>query len=98
MTPIKKSQPSAHDAFIGNWKPSKNDTMEKRIPGFGSTMNILYGEGVCGQGDVDSMNTIISHYLHYLDLLGVGREQAGSYDVLTCAEQVPFNPNKAASS
>jgi hypothetical protein len=98
MTPIKKSQPSAHDAFIGNWKPSKNDTMEKRIPGFGSTMNILYGEDVCGQGDVDSMNTIISHYLHYLGLLGVGREQAGSYDVLTCAEQFPFNPNKAASS
>ncbi|KAJ1443087.1 Lysozyme-like domain superfamily [Sesbania bispinosa] len=52
--------------------------MEKRVPGFGTTMNILYGDGVCGQGDVDSMNNIVSHYLYYLDLLGVGREEAGS--------------------
>ncbi|AES77898.1 putative glycoside hydrolase, family 19, Lysozyme-like domain-containing protein [Medicago truncatula] len=99
MTPIKKSQPSAHDAFVGNWKPTKNDTMENRVPGFGATMNILYGEGVCGQGDVDSMNNIVSHYLYYLDLLGVGRERAGTHDVLTCAEQRPFNPNtKLAAS
>ncbi|KAK2359786.1 serine/threonine protein kinase, CMGC, dual-specificity [Trifolium repens] len=99
MTPVKKSQPSAHDAFVGNWKPTKNDTLGKRVPGFGATMNILYGEGVCGQGDVDSMNEIVSHYLYYLDLLGVGREQAGTHDVLTCAEQLPFNPNtKLAAS
>ncbi|CAJ1838825.1 unnamed protein product [Sphenostylis stenocarpa] len=99
MTPIKKSQPSAHDAFVGNWKPTKNDTMENRVPGFGTTMNILYGDGVCGQGDVDSMNNIVSHFLYYLDLLGVGREQAGPHEFLTCAEQVPFNPSsKAASS
>lgn len=99
MTPVKKYQPSAHDAFVGNWKPTKNDTMENRVPGFGTTMNILYGDGVCGQGDVDSMNNIVSHYMYYLDLLGVGREQAGPHEYLTCAEQVPFNPSsKAASS
>ncbi|OIW07311.1 hypothetical protein TanjilG_11945 [Lupinus angustifolius] len=99
MTPIKKSQPSAHDAFVGNWKPSKNDTLEKRVPGFGITMNILYGDGVCGQGDVDQMNTIISHYQYYLDLLGVGRERAGPHETLSCAEQKSFNPiTKTASS
>ncbi|KAL8129432.1 hypothetical protein V2J09_018587 [Rumex salicifolius] len=78
MTPIKKGQPSAHDAFVGNWKRTKNDTLSKRVPGFGVTMNVLYGDSVCGQGDVDSMNNIISHYLYYLDLLGVGREQGGT--------------------
>jgi len=99
MTPIKKTQPSAHDIIVGKWKPSKNDTMEKRIPGFGSTLNILYGESVCGQGDIDPMNVIISHFLYYLDLLGVGREQAGPHESLSCAEQVPFNPtSKSASS
>ncbi|CAL5191358.1 unnamed protein product [Lathyrus oleraceus] len=99
MTPVKKAQPSAHDAFVGNWKPTKNDTMGNRVPGFGATMNILYGEGVCGQGDVDSMNNIASHFLFYLDLLGVGRDKGGTHDVLTCAEQRPFNPNtKTASS
>lgn len=101
MTPIKKSQPSAHDAFVGNWKPTKNDTLAKRVPGFGATMNILYGDLVCGQGDIDAMNNIISHYQYYLDLMGVGREEAGPHDVLTCAEQIPFNPsnsNPTASS
>ncbi|KAL8491865.1 hypothetical protein ACS0TY_023458 [Phlomoides rotata] len=98
MNPVKKGQPSAHDAFVGTWKPTKNDTLAKRVPGFGTTMNILYGDNVCGQGDVDSMNTIISHYLHYLDLMGVGREKAGPNEVLSCAEQVPFVKTVKASS
>lgn len=98
MTPVKKGQPSAHDAFVGNWKPTKNDTESKRVPGFGATMNILYGDSVCGQGDVDSMNNIISHYLYYLDLMGVGREDAGPHDVLSCAEQKAFNPTSSPSS
>lgn len=98
MTPVKKHQPSAHDVFVGNWKPTKNDTLAKRVPGFGTTMNVLYGDGVCGQGDSDSMNSIISHYLYYLDLMGVGREEAGPHDVLSCAEQVAFNPSSSSSS
>ncbi|CAA2976235.1 chitinase-like protein 1 [Olea europaea var. sylvestris] len=98
MTPIKKGQPSSHDAFVGNWKPTKNDTLAKRHPGFGTTMNILYGDNVCGQGDVDSMNNIVSHYQYYLDLMGVGREEAGPHEVLTCAEQAPFNPSAPKSS
>lgn len=92
MTEIKKGQPSSHDAFVGNWKPTKNDTLAKRTPGFGATMNILYGEMVCGQGDIDAMNTIVSHYQYYLDLMGVGREEAGPHEVLTCADQEAFNP------
>jgi hypothetical protein len=98
MKPVKKHQPSAHDVFVGNWKPTKNDTLSKRVPGFGTTMNVLYGDGVCGQGDSDSMNNIISHYQNYLDLMGVGREEAGPHDVLSCAEQVPFNPSSSSSS
>lgn len=97
MTAVKKDQPSAHDVFVGNWKPTKNDTLSKRVPGFGATMNILYGELTCGQGDIDAMNNIISHYLYYLDLMGVGREEAaGPHDSLTCAEQKAFNPSTAS--
>ncbi|VAI74075.1 unnamed protein product [Triticum turgidum subsp. durum] len=47
MTPMKRKQPSAHDAFVGNWKPTKKDTLSKRYPGFGATMNILYGDAIC---------------------------------------------------
>ena len=92
MTPIKKSQPSPHEAFIGDWKPTKNDTLGNRVPGFGTTMNILYGDSLCGKGSIDPMNNIVSHFLYYCDLLGLGREEAGPHEILTCAEQVPFNP------
>ncbi|KAK6267494.1 hypothetical protein QUC31_011654 [Theobroma cacao] len=95
ITPIKKKQPSAHDIFVGNWKPTKNDTLAKRGPAFGTTMNVLYGDYLCGKGDIDPMNTIVSHYLYYLDLMGIGREEAGPHDELTCAEQVAFNPTVA---
>ncbi|XP_010485413.1 PREDICTED: chitinase-like protein 1 [Camelina sativa] len=98
MTPIKKNQPSAHDILVGNWKPTKNDTLSKRGPTFGSTMNVLYGEYTCGQGDIDPMNNIVSHYLYFLDLLGIGREDAGPNEELSCAEQKPFNPSTVPTS
>ncbi|KAF2312754.1 hypothetical protein GH714_039849 [Hevea brasiliensis] len=98
MTPEKKNQPSAHDVFVGNWKPTKNDTLSKRVPGFGATINVLYGDQACGKGDDESMNNVISHYLYYLDLMGVGREEAGPHEVLSCAEQVPFNQAAPSSS
>ena len=60
-------------------------------------MNVLYGDLVCGKGDNESMNNIISHYLYYLDLMGVGREEAGPHDLLSCAEQVVFNPSSSSS-
>ncbi|KAK7817343.1 chitinase-like protein 2 [Quercus suber] len=87
MKPIKKHQPSTHDVFTGYWTPTKNDTLAKRVSGFVATMNVLYGDLVCGKGDNESMNNIISHYLSYLDLMGVGREEAGPHDVLSCAKQ-----------
>ncbi|KAG6504432.1 hypothetical protein ZIOFF_036765 [Zingiber officinale] len=96
MTPMKKKQPSAHDVFVGKWKPTKNDTLAKRLPGFGATMNVLYGDVICGQGYIDSMNNIVSHYQYYLDLMGVGRDISG--DNLDCAEQAAFNPSYKPSS
>ena len=95
MTPMKRKQPSAHDVFVGNWKPTKKDTLSKRYPGFGATMNILYGDAICGKGSTDKMNFIISHYQHYLGLMGVGREC--SEDNLDCGDQVAFNPSSKSS-
>ncbi|CAL9106520.1 chitinase-like protein 1 isoform X1 [Musa acuminata AAA Group] len=97
MTPMKKKkQPSAHDVFVGKWKPTKNDTLAKRLPGFGATMNVLYGDLVCGLGSIDAMNNIISHYQYYLDLMGIGRQFSG--DNLDCAEQEAFDPSTASST
>ncbi|KAL3656032.1 serine/threonine protein kinase, CMGC, dual-specificity [Castilleja foliolosa] len=92
MTRLDKKVPSAHEAFLGaqKWKPTKDDTLAKRYPGFGLTMNIMYGNAICGKGDNDNMNSIISHYQYYLDLMGVGRENAENHEHLTCAEQHAF--------
>ncbi|KAJ7955194.1 Chitinase-like protein [Quillaja saponaria] len=99
MTPANKHQPSAHDAFVGNWKPTKNDTLAKRVPGFGTTLNVLYGDLVCGKnGNSESRDNIISHYQHYLDLMGVGREEAGPHEVLSCEEQEPFTSSSSSSA
>ena len=97
MTPLMEHQPSSHDVFTGYWKPTKNDSLPKRVSGFGVTINVLYGDLVCGQGDNEFMNNIISHYLYYLDLMGVGREEAGPHEVLSCAEQIAFNPTSSSS-
>ncbi|XP_030959646.1 chitinase-like protein 1 [Quercus lobata] len=93
MTPIKEHQPSAHEVFIGTWTPTKSDNLAKRVSGFGATMNVLYGDLICGHGDNESMNNIISHYLYYLDLMGINREEVGPHEVLSCAKQVAFNPS-----
>ena len=78
MTPVKRKQSSAHDVFVGNnWKLAKNDTLSKTYPGFGAIMNILYGDAICDQGSTDKMNFIISHYQHYLSLMGFGCERSG---------------------
>ncbi|XP_059438760.1 chitinase-like protein 2 [Corylus avellana] len=97
MTPLKEHQPSAHDVFVGFWEPTKSDTLAKRIPGFGATMNVLYGDHVCGQGENEAMNNMISHYLYYLRRMGVAREEAGPHEVLSCAHQVAFNPSSSSS-
>ena len=97
MTPIIEHQPSAHDVFIGLQKPTKNDFLAKRVFGFGATMNVLYKDPVCGQGDNESMNNIISHYLYYLDLMGVGREEARPHEMVSCAEQIAFDPSSSLS-
>jgi L-ascorbate peroxidase len=94
MTPVKRGQPSAHDAFVGNWKRTKKDILSKRYPGFGITMNIMHGDRTCGRGFTDAMNIIISHYLNYLDLMGVKRVYGRSLD---CADQVVFNPSSKSS-
>ncbi|CAI0626344.1 unnamed protein product [Linum tenue] len=53
---------------------------------------------MCGKGDDEAMNNVVSHYLYYLDLMGVGREDAGPHEVLTCGEQLPFGKNPVSTS
>ncbi|KAH9303023.1 hypothetical protein KI387_014606, partial [Taxus chinensis] len=96
MNPIKVKQPSAHDVMVGNWIPTKNDTASFREPGFGMTINVLDGGLECGKGDVEKMSRRVSHYMEFLDLLGVGRQFSG--ENLDCGQQVPLNPVASSAS
>lgn len=96
MTPTKPKQPSAHDVMVGKWVPTKNDTASFRFPGFGMTINVLDGGLECGKGEVEKMSRRVSHYLHFLDLMGVGQDNSGLN--LDCGEQVPLNPVSDSSS
>eukprot|EP01018_Ginkgo_biloba_P012364 Gb_10203 [translate_table: standard] len=97
MNPMKAKQPSAHQVMAGKWVPTKNDSDAMRLPGFGMTINILKADAECGQGSDDKkMNDRISHYLHFLDLLDVGRDNAG--DNLDCSDQKVLNPSGSAST
>uniref|UniRef100_A0A7N2L5J9 Glycoside hydrolase family 19 catalytic domain-containing protein n=1 Tax=Quercus lobata TaxID=97700 RepID=A0A7N2L5J9_QUELO len=64
---------------------------------FGTTMNVLYGDLVCDQGHNESMNNIISHYLYYLDLMGIGQEEARSHEVLSYDKQDVFIPSSSSA-
>jgi hypothetical protein len=90
---LEVDQPSAHDVFLGFWEPSRSDTWAKRVPGYGATMNVLYGDHVCGQGENEAMNNMISHYLYYPRRMVVAREEAGPHEVLSCSQQVAFGTN-----
>eukprot|EP00250_Pteridium_aquilinum_P008565 c18039_g1_i2 orf=99-1064(+) len=79
MLPAKPKQPSCHDVMTGKWKPSKNDTANSIYPGFGMTINILNGFVECGHGDDIRQTDRVAHYLQFLDLLGVGQDNAGPY-------------------
>ncbi|MCO5612027.1 hypothetical protein L7F22_066289 [Adiantum nelumboides] len=79
MLPMRPKQPSCHDVMVGKWVPSKNDTRNSIYPGFGMTINILNGFVECGHGEDIRMIDRVSHYLEFLELLGVGRDNAGPY-------------------
>eukprot|EP00252_Welwitschia_mirabilis_P014873 TRINITY_DN32927_c0_g1_i1.p1 TRINITY_DN32927_c0_g1~~TRINITY_DN32927_c0_g1_i1.p1 ORF type:complete len:327 (+),score=5.53 TRINITY_DN32927_c0_g1_i1:311-1291(+) len=97
MTPVRPKQPSAHDVMVGKWKPTKNDTLEGRKPGFGMTINILQSDMECGpNGDQKKMGDRVDQYLYFLDLLKVGRDNSG--ENLYCTDQKPLNPTTTSSS
>ena len=50
MTPIYP-KPSAHQVVTGQWYPNSNDVATGNFEGFGTTINLLYGETECNMGD-----------------------------------------------
>ncbi|XP_054777486.1 endochitinase [Prosopis cineraria] len=84
MTP-QSPKPSCHDVITGRWSPSAADRAAGRLPGYGTTTNIINGGLECGRGQDSRVADRIGFFKRYCDILGVGY---GSN--LDCYSQRPF--------
>nr|POE55511.1 endochitinase [Quercus suber] len=84
MTP-QSPKPSCHDVITGNWNPTSADIAAGRLPGYGTTTNIINGGLECGQGWNERVEGRIGFYKRYCDFLGVGYG-----DNLDCYNQRTF--------
>ncbi|KAJ7978676.1 Chitinase [Quillaja saponaria] len=84
MTP-QSPKPSCHDVITGLWIPSEADELAGRLPGYGTTTNIINGGLECGIGSDSRVEDRIEFYKTYCDLFGI---EYG--DNLDCFHQRPF--------
>ena len=70
MTP-RAGRPSSHDVMIGKWVPSEIDIEAGRLPGFGTTINVITPTQ-CGRPYPDWWSeTAIGYYKRYCDIYGI---------------------------
>ena len=85
MTP-QYPKPSCHDIIIGKWIPNLLDIQNGRLPGFGTTINVINGGIECGSGK-DLLKTKYRYqYFQYFCsyfLVSTGAN-------ISCASQKPF--------
>lgn len=79
-------KPSCHDVMIGKWKPTEKDIESGRIPGFGTTVNIINGGIECGQGKpLPKTQYRYEYYQYFCKYFGVKPGEN-----ITCSNQKPF--------
>ncbi|XP_002985308.2 chitinase-like protein 1 [Selaginella moellendorffii] len=89
ITPVKPKQPSPHEVMVNKWKPSRNDTLSFRSPGFGMTINIMAGDDECGHGSDPKMEDRIAHYNYFLNIIDKDVDPGLNLD---CGSQGVLNP------
>ena len=85
MTP-QYPKPSCHDIIIGKWTPTAKDVQQGRVPGFGSTVNVINGGIECGKGD--DLKQTKYRYLYYKYFCSFFKISPG--DNISCSNQEPF--------
>ena len=79
-------KPSCHDVMTGKWKPTEKDIESGRIPGFGTTVNIINGGIECGQGKpLPKTQYRYEYYQYFCKYFGVKPGEN-----ITCSNQKPF--------
>ncbi len=70
MTP-QAPKPSCHDVMVGNWVPNEADIKANRLPGFGTTINVINGGLEAGKPNDYRVLDRIGFYERYCAYFGV---------------------------
>jgi hypothetical protein len=89
MTP-QPPKPSCHDVITGIWHPTHHDQQAGRLPGFGTTLNIINGGVECGHSPLDKTVYRYEYYKYFCKIFKV--TPGPNVD---CADQVPFTAESA---
>lgn len=85
MTP-QFPKPSCHDIMTGRWKPTENDLLKGRVPGFGATVNVINGGVECGTGkDMEKTSYRYRYYRYFCNYFHVSPGVN-----ISCSNQKPF--------
>ncbi|REC62089.1 chitinase [Chryseobacterium pennae] len=85
MTP-QFPKPSCHDVMTGKWQPTEKDKESERIPGFGTTVNIINGGIECGQSTTQPKTQYrYEYYRYFCQYFGVDPGKN-----ISCSTQKPF--------
>lgn len=79
-------KPSCHQIMTQQWQPTQKDIENGRLPGFGSTVNIINGGVECGIGK--TFEKTRRRYEYYLYFCKFFKISAG--DNVSCENQQPF--------
>src|ERR1035437_282210 len=79
-------KPSCHDIMSGNWKPTANDRLKGRVPGFGATVNVINGGVECGTGhELEKTSYRYKYYQYFCKYFNVSPGEN-----IDCNNQKPF--------
>ena len=84
----QKPKPSCHDVICGKWTPTADDSLLRRKPGFGMTINIINGGVECESQDPEikgNREDRIGFYRRFAALLGTSTEAD-----CDCAGMAPY--------
>lgn len=70
MTP-QAPKPSCHDVMVGNWVPNEADIKANRLPGFGTTINVINGGLEAGKPNDHRVLDRIGFFERYTSFFGI---------------------------
>ncbi len=83
-------KPSCHDIITAKWKPSEDDIINNRLPGFGATVNVINGGVECGnQAELEKTSHRYEYYKYFCNYFHV---QPG--ENVSCLNQKPFGTGR----